>query len=544
MKKIFKNIGWDVSASLVVFLVALPLCLGIAMGSGAPMFAGIIGGIVGGIVIGSLSGSQLSVSGPAAGLTVIVATGIAKLPSFEAFLLAVLLAGVFQVILGFIKAGIIGDYIPSSVITGMLAAIGLILILKQIPHFLGYHADFEGDESFAQADSENTFSGIMSSFRKMAPLAVIIGAISLLIQILWDKVLVKKAKIFKQIPAPLVVVLSAVVINLLFINQQHPWALKDNHLVVIPVAETLGGFVSFFKFPDFGFISLPAVWTTAITIAIVASLETLLNIEAADELDPYNRVTPTNRELKAQGIGNMVSGFIGGLPLTSVVVRTSANVSAGARTKMSTILHGILLLLSVAFIPGLLNYIPLSALAAVLIYTGFKLAKPAIFIKFYKKGFDQFAPFVITVVAIMLTDLLLGIIIGIGAGLFFVLRSNFKTSVFVVNDKNNYLFRLRKDVSFLNKPILKNKLEQVLPNSYVMIDAMRADFIDKDVIEVINDFMHHAHLKNIRVEIKRSANKPMHQLIEVTANPESMPVVKTQKEKEEEPYEMLATISL
>lgn len=542
MKKIFKNMGADISASLVVFLVALPLCLGIAMGSGAPMFAGIIGGIVGGIVIGSLSGSHLSVSGPAAGLTVIVATAIARLPTFEAFLLAVLIAGIFQVILGFVKAGVIGDYIPFSVITGMLAAIGLILILKQIPHFLGYHADFEGDESFEQTDNENTFSGITSSLQKFSPLAIIIGTVSLLIQLLWDKVLVKKAQVFKQIPAPLVVVLIAILINLFFINQQHPWALKDNHLVVIPIAESLSGFISFFKFPDFGFISLPAVWTTALTIAIVASLETLLNIEAADELDPYNRVTPTNRELKAQGVGNMVSGLIGGLPLTSVIVRTSANVNAGAKSKMSTVIHGILLLLSVAFIPGLLNFIPLSALAAVLIYTGFKLAKPAIFIKFYKKGFDQFAPFVITVVAIMLTDLLSGIVIGIGAGLFFVLRSNFKTSVFVVNDNNNYLFRLRKDVSFLNKPILKNKLEQVQANSYVLIDAMRADFIDKDVIEVINDFMRHAHLKNIRVEIKRSATKPMHQLIDFISPDNAKPSANSQKEKKDKPLEMVATM--
>jgi MFS superfamily sulfate permease-like transporter len=327
---------------------------------------------------------------------------------------------------------------------------------------------------------------------------------------------VKKASIFKMIPAPLVVVLVAVGINTMLQNRQHPWALSDNHLVNIPIAESIGGFLSFFKLPDFSYISNIVVWKTAITIALIASLETLLNIEAADELDPYNRVTPTNRELKAQGIGNMVSGLLGGIPLTSVIVRTSANVYAGAKSKMSTIMHGILLLLSVALMPGLLNVIPLSALAAVLIYTGFKLAKPAIFIKFYKSGFDQFVPFVVTIVAILFTDLLVGIVIGITVGLFFVLRSNFKTSVFVVNDANKYLVRLRKDVSFLNKPILKYKLEEVPPNSYVFIDAIRADFIDKDVIEVINDFMRHAHLKNINVEIKRSAHKPMHQLLSAT----------------------------
>ena len=513
MKKFFQHAGSDLSASVVVFLVALPLCLGIAMGSGAPMFAGIIGGIVGGIVIGSLSGSHLSVSGPAAGLTVIVASGITRLPTFEAFLLAVVLAGVFQIILGFVKAGVLGDYIPSSVITGMLAAIGVILILKQIPHFLGYNVDFEGDETFEQRDKDNTFSGIIHSIRHSAPLAVMIGAVSLGIQILWDKVLVKRWNVFKLIPAPLVVVLSGVLINLYFMQQQHPWALKNGHLVTIPVSESIQHFTTFFRLPDFSFLTNPVVWTTAATIAIVASLETLLCIEASDELDPYNRVTPTNRELKAQGTGNIVSGLLGGLPLTSVIVRTSANINAGAKTKMSTITHGILLLLSAAFLSRYLNLIPLSALAAVLIYTGFKLAKPSIFAKFYRKGFDQFAPFVITIIAILFTDLLVGIMIGIGAGLFFVLRSNFKTSVFVVNDNNRYLVRLRKDVSFLNKPILKRKLEEVPSNSYVLIDAVRADFIDKDIIEVINDFLRHAHLKNIKVDIKKSSFKPLHQLI-------------------------------
>ncbi len=510
MQKILKNLGADMSASVVVFLVALPLCLGIALGSGAPMFAGIIGGIVGGIVIGALSGSSLSVSGPAAGLTVVVATAIISLPSFEAFLLAVVIAGIFQVILGFLKAGIIGDYIPSSVIKGMLAAIGLILILKQIPHLLGYDANFGGDESFIQKNKENTFSGIIRSLSNVAPLAITIGIISLLIQIVWDKVLVKKNKIFNLIPAPLIVVISAVFINSVFVNQGHPWSLQNGHLVTIPIAESFSDFISFFKFPSLKFLDYPKVWTTAFIIALVASLETLLNIEAADELDPYKRVTPGNRELKAQGIGNMFSGLLGGLPLTSVIVRSSANVNAGAKSKTSTIMHGILLLLSVALIPKILNIIPLSALAAVLIYTGYKLAKPSLFKGFYKKGMDQFLPFVITILAILFTDLLAGILIGISAGLFFVLRSNFKTSVFVVNDKNNYLFRLRKDVSFLNKPVLKRKLEEVPSDSYVYIDALRADFIDKDIIEVINDFSKHAHLKNIKVEIKKSTHKPMH----------------------------------
>jgi MFS superfamily sulfate permease-like transporter len=299
----------------------------------------------------------------------------------------------------------------------------------------------------------------------------------------------------------------------LFLQNGSTLMLKNEHLVSIPIASTPKEFISFFTMPDFSYINLPFVWTTGLTIAIVASLETLLNIEAADNLDPYHRVTPTNRELKAQGIGNLVSGMIGGLPITSVVVRTSANINAGAKTKMAAIFHGVLLLLCVALIPGVLNLIPLSALAAILIYTGYKLAKPSIFINLYKKGIDQFIPFTATVVVIIFTDLLIGIVIGIGIGLFFVIRSNFKSSLMVVHDSNRYLFRFRKDVSFLNKPLLKSKLEKVPANSFVLIDIMRADFIDKDVVEVINDFNKHASLKNIKVEVKRSTMRPSHQMI-------------------------------
>ena len=516
MKNIFKYAVADLSASVVVFLVALPLCLGIALGSGAPLFSGIIAGIVGGIVVGTLSGSQLSVSGPAAGLTAIVAAAIIKMPAYEAFLLAVVMAGVIQIILGFVKAGVLGDYVPTSVIKGMLTAIGIILILKQIPHLIGYDADFEGDYSFIQKDEGNTFSEIFTAFNKITILALMIGLISLGIQILWDKVLVKKAKIFQLIPAPLVVVLAGIGINEL--AKGSSFILSEDQMVNLPVASSMQEFFTFFTMPDWNSIQNSAVWVTAITLAIVASLETLLNIEAADELDPYNRVTPTNRELKAQGIGNIVSGLLGGLPVTSVVVRTSANVGAGAKSKLSAITHGILLLLSVAFIPYLLKLIPLSALAAILIYTGYKLAKPSIFKQLYKKGFDQFIPFIVTVVSIIFTDLLIGIVIGIIVGLFFVMRSNFKTALFVVHDENKYLFRLRKDVSFLNKPIIKAKLEKVPQNAFVLIDVSRADFIDKDVIEVINDFMHHAALKNIKVEIKKSSIKKDHQLITTDIN--------------------------
>lgn len=518
MKKYFQNAGSDLPASIVVLLVALPLCLGIALGSGAPLFSGIIAGIVGGIVIGLLSGSQLSVSGPAAGLTVIVATAILKLKVYEAFLLAVVIAGVIQLILGFIRAGVLGDFVPNSVIKGMLAAIGCILILKQLPHLVGFDKDFEGDETFVQSDQHNTFSELLKSLEALTPAAVIIGIVSLLILTLWERKFIKNNKLLHLVPGPLVVVVSGVLINQYIQSIDPARALEAKHLVSLPVANDLSSFFSFFTFPDFSHLSNPDVWISAGTLAIVASLETLLGIEAVDKLDPLKRVTPPNRELKAQGVGNIVSGLLGGLPLTSVVVRSSANVSAGAKTKVSAIMHGILMLVCVMFIPGILNKIPLSALAAVLIFTGYKLAKVSLFRDFYSKGWDQFIPFVVTILAILLTDLLIGIVIGIAVGLFFMIRSNFRSSVMVVHDASHYLIRLRKDVSFLNKPIIKKKLEDVPENASVLIDATRADYIDKDVIEEINNFLCHAHLKNIRVEIKKSAHRPMHRLLQEPKN--------------------------
>ncbi|HET9057090.1 MAG TPA: SulP family inorganic anion transporter [Chitinophagaceae bacterium] len=511
MKKLFQNAVSDIPASIVVLLVALPLCLGIALGSGAPLFSGIIAGIIGGIVIGLLSGSQLSVSGPAAGLTVIVATAIGKLQVFEAFLLAIVIAGFIQLLLGFLKAGIIGDYVPNAVIKGMLAAIGIILILKQFPHLVGYDKNFEGDESF-YGEGENTFSGIFHSISYITPAAVIIGVVAISILIIWEQKFIKSKKIFQLIPAPLMVVVAGILINEYLMQFQPTIALESKHLVQLPVAADIQTFFSFFTSPKLQYLNNPDVWTSALTLAIVASLETLLSIEAVDKLDTFKRVTPPNRELKAQGIGNIISGLLGGLPLTSVIVRSSANVNSGAKSKLSAILHGVLMLLCVMFIPTVLNKIPLAALAAVLIYTGYKLAKITLFKEFYTKGWDQFIPFCITIIAILMTDLLIGILIGIGVGLFFMVRSNFRSSVFVVNDNNNYLFRLRKDVSFLNKPIIKYKLESVPANSFVIIDASRADFIDQDIIDTVNEFISHAHLKNINIEIKKSLHKPMHQL--------------------------------
>lgn len=505
MKKIFKTAAADIPASIVVFLVALPLCLGVALASGAPLFSGLIAGIVGGIVVGMVSKSPLSVSGPAAGLTAIVSAAIISIASFEGFLVAVVICGVIQIGLGFARAGIIGDYVPNSVIKGMLAAIGLILILNQFPHLLGDDSSFETDEGVVQKG--NIFYNFFNAFGHINSTALLIGGLCLAFHFIWEKFTTGKKGFIKLVPAPLLVVLIAVGINAAFNAYSSSSALVGEHLVRLPVAKSAEDFFSFFSAPDWSYLANKNVIICGITLAIVASLESLLSIEAVDDLDPYQRVTPTNRELKAQGVGNLISGMVGGLPVTSVIVRSSANVNAGARSKMSTIMHGSLLLLCVAFIPAILNLIPKAALAAILIFTGYKLAKPSLFMAFYKKGWDQFVPFVVTIVAILLTDLLKGVLVGIGLGLFYILRSNFRTAVFVINDENRYLFRLRKDVSFLNKPIIKHKLEKVPENGFVLIDASRADFIDKDILEVIEDFTKHAHLKNIRVEVKRSLFK-------------------------------------
>ena len=515
MRKLFKNAAADIPASVVVFLVALPLCLGIALGSGAPLFSGIIAGIVGGIVIGLLSGSALSISGPAAGLTAIVAIAIGKMPAYEAFLVSVVIAGILQLVLGTLRAGIIGDYIPNSVIRGMLASIGLVLVLKQFPHLIGYDKDYSGDETFfQQMDSSNTFSDLINSINNITPFALMIGLISIIILLIWDRPALKKKKIFKYLPGPLVVVVVGILINVFFSDPGTRNSLSIKQLVNLPVATDFASFSSFFMFPKWEYLNNVSVWTVGLTLALVASIETLLGIEAIDKLDPLKRRTPANRELKAQGVGNIISGLLGGLPLTSVIVRGSANVEAGAKSKFSTIMHGFLILLTVLFIPGFLNKIPLSALAAILIITGYKLFKPSIFKQVYQKGWDQFLPFIITLLAILLTDLLVGIIIGTFMALFSLIKSNFKSAVMVVHNDNKYLVRFRKDISFLNKPIVKEKLESVPANAYVLIDMTRADFIDKDIIDVVNEFLQHAHLKNIVVEIKKSHFKAGHQLVQ------------------------------
>ena len=498
------NLRYDVPAAIVVFLVALPLCLGVALASGVPLFSGIIAGAVGGIVLGVLSKSPLSVSGPAAGLTVIVLNAVQTLPTLEAFLLAVVLAGMFQLLLGMTGAGVIGDFIPSSVIKGMLAAIGVILILKQIPHAVGYDKDYEGDFSFNQNDGENTISELWHLLNEHITLgALVIASVSIVFLWWWDHTTLRRNAILKLLPGPLFVVMFGVLANLLFQSYVPLLAIEPEHLVKIPVAENASAFFGQFRFPDWSQIGNPAVWTIAVTLALVASIETLLSIEAIDKLDPFKRITPTEHELRMQGIGNMVSGLIGGMPITSVIVRSSANVASGGRTQAATFLHGVILFTCAAFIPHLLNYIPLSALAAILISVGFKLTKPKIFLEEYKKGWTHLIPFVVTILAILLTDLLIGIAIGLVVGTFFVMRENYKSALTVMaDDKNNHLIRFKKDLSFIHKYELR-KVFAGLPNGCkVLLDLSRIGFVDLDNAEIINDFISSAQFRDIRVEVK------------------------------------------
>lgn len=503
LRNFFKDIKYDLPAGIVVFLVAVPLCLGIALASGAPLFSGIIAGIVGGTVVVIASGSPLGVSGPAAGLAVIVLVAIQDLGSFEVFLFAVVLAGLIQVILGFLKAGIIGYYFPSSVIKGMLAGIGLIIILKQIPHALGYDKDYEGDMAFWQSDGANTFSAFSKAMEALSPGAILASAVALFILVLWEQKFMKNIPVFRIIQGPLIAVISGIVIYLSL--QGTGWALKPDQIVSLPVASDFNSFVGQFTLPDFSAWNNPQVYVIALTMAVVASLETLLCVEATDKLDPYKRLTPTNRELKAQGLGNMISGLIGGLPVTQVIVRSSANIQSGGRTKAAALIHGILLLASVALIPMVLNMIPLASLAAILVVVGFKLAKPVLFKEMYRLGWNQFLPFVTTIIAILLTDLLMGIGIGLVVAVFYILLNNYKAPFFFQPEKYEVgkpiRIELSEDVSFLNKASVMLTLKKLPENSHVIIDASKTVSIDYDVIDIINDYKANAEYKNIELEI-------------------------------------------
>ena len=509
LSNIKKDLKHDLPAGLVVFLVALPLCLGIALAStGRPdlLFSGIIAGIVGGIVVGTLSGSSLGVAGPAAGLVVIVLNAIEDIGSWEGFLLTVVLAGVIQFVAGFLKAGIIGYYFPSSVIKGMLAAIGLILIMKEIPHALGYDKDFFGDLAYNQQDGHNTLSEIYHAFKATSWGAIIISFISLGILILFERPFMKKVGLFKLLPGALIVVLVGIGINQLFTALFPELALAGKHLVQLPVANSPTEFISFFTTPDFSEILNPTVYVVAVTIAIVASLETLLSVEATDKLDPQKRSTPTNRELKAQGVGNMVSGLIGGLPITQVIVRSTANVTSGGKTKMSAVIHGFILLLSAIFIPYYLNYIPLASLAAILLLIGYKLSKFSLYRDMYKLGWDQFIPFVVTVLAILLTDLLRGIAIGMAVAAYFILMKNYRNSHHYreehADGKKTIYLTLSEEMTFLNKGSVRMTLNELPDKSKVVIDGTKCKHIDYDVLEAIQEFSDFtAPEKDIEVEI-------------------------------------------
>jgi hypothetical protein len=495
------SLGKDLSASIVVFLVALPLCLGVALASGAPLFSGIIAGIVGGIVTGLLSGSQLSVSGPAAGLTVIVASAISTLPNYQYFLVAVVLAGFMQIVFGLLKAGIIGNFFPNSVIKGMLSAIGIILILKQFPHALGYDNDVEGDEEFIQPDGHNTFSEFFDLFDILTLGCIIISLCTALILFLWDTKFIKNS-FFKNTPGALIAVLVGTLLSYTFTDYDTILKLEPKHLVNLPVSSNFSNFSSQFIFPDFANgLQSSQVWIIAITISIVASLESLLSIEATDKLDPLKRITPLNRELFAQGAGNILSGSLGGIPITAVIVRSSANIIGGAQSKLSTILHGLLLLTSVIFIPILLNFIPLSTLAVILIFTGYKLAKPSIFKEIYAKGRDSFVPFIVTIIAILFSDLLKGIAFGMFVGIIYVFRSNIKLAIIVTNDEKKYLVRFIKDVTFFNKAFLRNFFRTLPSESSVVIDMRKPVFVDDDIIDVIEEFKTTSISQNVKLEI-------------------------------------------
>ncbi|MCF6313786.1 MAG: hypothetical protein L3J39_15180 [Verrucomicrobiales bacterium] len=500
----FKHLKDDLPAGLVVFLVALPLCLGIALASGAPLFAGLISGIIGGLVVGALSGSPLGVSGPAAGLAVIVLNAITELGSFEIFLVAVILAGVIQLVMGFAKAGIIAYFFPSSVIHGMLAGIGVIIFLKQIPHALGYDKVPEGDFSFNQRDGHNTIEELLHTMSFISPGVLIVSGLSLVLLILWESNFMKKLKFTKLVQGPLVVVVVGIILNKLFAGSAQ-LAISADHLVKVPVPDSFDSFIGNFAVPDFTGLSNPAVYTTAIVIAVVASLETLLCVEASDKLDKLKRITPTNRELKAQGVGNILAGLIGGLPLTQVIVRSSANHQSGGKTKASAIIHGVLLVLSVLAIPTVLNMIPLGVLAAILLVVGYKLAKPATFMKMYRDGLGQFVPFTITVLGIVFTDLLMGIALGMAVAIFIILKNNFMAPFKMMKDgvegKHDIKLLLSEDVTFLNKASVLKALQEIPKGSNVLIDASHTKFIHYDVVEIIENFVKSTESRKIKVSV-------------------------------------------
>jgi MFS superfamily sulfate permease-like transporter len=499
-KKLFS----DIKAGLVVFLVALPLCLGIAMACKVPLFSGIIAGVVGGILVTIFSGSKYSVSGPAAGLTAIVLSSISQLGSYEAFLAAVVFAGVFQLILGVLKAGSIGNYIPNAVIKGMLAGIGIILIIKQIPHLFGYDKDPEGDEQFIQLDGENSFTELIHMVNFITPGALIIGLVSFVVLIIAEKPFYKKDKILSNFPGPLLAVVFGILLTISFKGSAF-LGVDTQHLVNLPSITNLSELKANLTFPNFSFANTSAFWMIVLTLGVVASLETLLGIEAIDKIDPEKNESNTNKELLAQGIGNIACGFIGGLPVTSVIVRSSANINSGAKSKLSAIIHASLLLISVLLLPNLLALIPNACLAAILIMTGFKLTKLAIFKEQWKFGYEQFIPFVITIVVMLVTDLLKGVCAGLIVAIIFIIKDNIKSSFEsnseIIEGKLYYLIKLPQHVTFFNKGYLINFFGSIESDSKVIIDASINKKMNRDAKDVIDDFINTAKHRKIELEL-------------------------------------------
>ncbi len=493
----------DFKAGIVVFLVALPLCLGISLACGVPLFSGIISGIIGGIVVTVFSGAKYSVSGPAAGLTAIVIAAISQLGSFELFLAAIVFAGIFQIILGLIKAGSISNFIPNSVIKGMLAGIGIILIIKQLPHMVGYDADPEGDMYFIQPDGHNSFSDLYYMLNYITPGSLIIGIVSVLVLLVTQANYYKNNAILSFIPGPLVAVVFGILLNVAFSTSSF-LNISAEHLVRLPEINSGNDFKNNLLFPNFNAITTLPFWITVFTLAVVASLETLLSIEAVEKLDPEKESIDSNKELIAQGIGNTLAGLIGGLPVTSVIVRSSANINAGAKTKLSVIIHAVLLLLSILFLHKFLSLIPNSTLAAILILTGYKLANINLFKREFKMGWEQFLPFAITIIVMLLTDLLKGVGAGILVAIIFIIRFNIKSTFEIIEEemdgKITYLIKLPQHITFFNKGFVINYLEKIKPDSTVIIDGSINKSTDKDVKEVLIDFIHISRKKNIEVQ--------------------------------------------
>jgi MFS superfamily sulfate permease-like transporter len=500
MPDILKTLRHDLPASAVVFFIAVPLCLGISLASGAPLFAGLLSGILGGIVAGSLSRSPIAVSGPAAGMASVVLLSIRDIGSYQGFLVALVLAGVFQIVLGYVRAGVLGHFIPSAVIKGMLAGIGLLFLFKQIPHAFGDDADFVGDENFFQEDKHNTFTEIIAAVSNVLPSALLISTACIFLMLAWRTKTIQKITWLSVIPAPLLVVCFGMLLNYgvgyFFPSQK----LLGDHLVSLPNFALSAMFI----FPDWTVLGSQAVYNAAILLTLVASTETLLSIEAADKIDPYKRITPVNRELKTQGITNILCGLLGALPVTAVVVQTSANVDAGAKSKASTITHGTILALSVIVFPFALNAIPLASLAAILLIYGYKLTSPVVWRNMWSDGITQFLPFAATAFGIVFTNLMMGVFIGLLVAVFFVLKSNFQSAMLRVNNGDSYLIKFTKDVSFFNKSTLVKNLETIPNNSTLLLEGSQVRFFDHDIIELISDFQKSAQVKNITVEIKKT----------------------------------------